>query len=265
MRFDLLTLFPQSCMAVLGESILGRAQEKGLLEIHAHQIRDYTRNKQKQVDDYPYGGGMGMVMYAQPIADAYRAVCGELGTRPHFIYMSPQGRILTQERAKELAALPSLCILCGHYEGVDERVIDALVDEQISIGDYVLTGGELPAMVLVDCVSRMVPGVLADEVCFTEESHFSSLLEYPQYTRPAVWEGRAVPDVLLTGHHANIAKWRREQSLLRTLHRRPDLLEKAALTAEERLWLLPHTLEEEGLEAKSDSRSLEQTDKNNEY
>ena len=252
-------------MAVLGESILGRAQEKGLLEIHAHQIREYTRNKQKQVDDYPYGGGKGMVMYAQPIADAYRTVCGELGTRPHFIYMSPQGRVLTQERAKELAALPSLCILCGHYEGVDERVIDALVDEQISIGDYVLTGSELPAMVLVDCVARMVPGVLADEICFTEESHFSSLLEYPQYTRPAVWEGRAVPEVLLTGHHANIAKWRRQQSLLRTLRRRPDLLESAELSEKERRWLQTHKLKDEGMEGESPAGRLEQTDKNNEY
>lgn len=252
-------------MAVLGESILGRAQEKGLLEIHAHQIREYTLNKQKQVDDYPYGGGKGMVMYAQPIADAYRTVCGELGARPHFIYMSPQGRVLTQERAKELAALPSLCILCGHYEGVDERVIDALVDEQISIGDYVLTGGELPAMVLVDCVARMVPGVLADEICFTEESHFSSLLEYPQYTRPAVWEGRAVPEILLTGHHANIAKWRRQQSLLRTLRRRPDLLESAELSEKERRWLQTHKLKDEGMEGEFPAGRLEQTDKNNEY
>ena len=264
MRFDVLTLFPESCMAVLGESILGRAQEKGILEIHAHQIRDYTLNKQKQVDDYPYGGGMGMVMYAQPIADAFRAVCGELGTRPHFVYMSPQGTVLTQERAKELAELPSLCILCGHYEGVDERAIEALVDEQISIGDYVLTGGELPAMVLVDCVSRMVPGVLADEVCFTEESHFSSLLEYPQYTRPAVWEGREVPEVLLSGHHANIAKWRREQSLLRTLRQRPDLLEKADLTEKERLWVTRHKLKEETGRVDSYDPEMAHTDKNDE-
>ncbi len=264
MRFDVLTLFPESCMAVLGESILGRAQEKGILEIHAHQIRDYTLNKQKQVDDYPYGGGMGMVMYAQPIADAFRAVCGELGTRPHFVYMSPQGTVLTQERAKELAELPSLCILCGHYEGVDERAIEALVDEQISIGDYVLTGGELPAMVLVDCVSRMVPGVLADEVCFTEESHFSSLLEYPQYTRPAVWEGREVPEVLLSGHHANIAKWRREQSLLRTMRQRPDLLEKADLTEKERLWVMRHKLKEETGRVDSYDPEMAHTDKNDE-
>ena len=264
MRFDLLTLFPESCLAVLGESILGRAQDKGLLDIRAHQIREYTQNKQKQVDDYPYGGGMGMVMYAQPIADAFRAVCTELGSRPHFIYMSPQGRVLTQERAKELASLPSICILCGHYEGVDERVIEALVDEQISIGDYVLTGGELPAMVLVDCVSRMVPGVLADEVCFTEESHFSSLLEYPQYTRPAVWEGREVPEVLLTGHHANIAKWRREQSLLRTLRRRPDLLEKADLPPEERLWVMHHKLETEAAPVDMEDPTMEQTNKNDE-
>ena len=264
MRFDVLTLFPESCMAVLGESILGRAQEKGILEIHAHQIRDYTLNKQKQVDDYPYGGGMGMVMYAQPIADAFRAVCGELGTRPHFVYMSPQGTVLTQERAKELAELPSLCILCGHYEGVDERAIEALVDEQISIGDYVLTGGELPAMVLVDCVSRMVPGVLADEVCFTEESHFSSLLEYPQYTRPAVWEGREVPEVLLSGHHANIAKWRREQSLLRTMRQRPDLLEKADLTEKERLWVMRHKLKKETGRVDSYDPEMAHTDKNDE-
>ena len=234
MRIDLLTLFPDMCRAVLDESIIGRAQAKGLLDIRCHQIRDYTLNKQKQVDDYPYGGGLGMVMNAQPIADCFRAVCAEGGVRPHLIYMSPQGAVLTQQRAKELAQLPRFCVLCGHYEGVDERVLDALVDEQISMGDYVLTGGELPALALVDCVSRLVPGVLSEEGCFTEESHYAGLLEYPQYTRPAVWEGRPVPDVPLTGHHLNIARWRRQQSLLRTRRHRPDMLEKAELTPEDR-------------------------------
>lgn len=245
MRFDILTLFPDSCNAVLGESIIGRAREKGILDIRCHQIRDYTENKQKQVDDYPYGGGMGMVMNAQPIADCFRAVCDDLGHRPHLIYLSPQGKTLTQQRARELAQLPELCLLCGHYEGVDERVLEAFVDEQISIGDYVLTGGELPAMVLVDCISRMIPGVLSDDVCFTEESHFSSLLEYPQYTRPAVWEGREVPEVLLSGHHKNIEMWRREQSLLRTRKHRPDMLENAELTPKERVWLAEQPLENE--------------------
>ena len=237
MRIDLLTLFPDMCRAVLDESIIGRAQAKGLLDIRCHQIRDYTLNKQKQVDDYPYGGGLGMVMNAQPIADCFRAVCAEGGVRPHLIYMSPQGAVLTQQRAKELAQLPRFCVLCGHYEGVDERVLDALVDEQISMGDYVLTGGELPALALVDCVSRLVPGVLSEEGCFTEESYWDGLLEYPQYTRPAVWEGRPVPDVLLTGHHLNIARWRRQQSLLRTRRHRPDMLEKAELTPEDRAFL----------------------------
>ena len=243
MRIDLLTLFPAMCEAVLNESILGRAQNKGVLEFHCHQIRDYTLNKQKQVDDYPYGGGQGMVLFPQPIADCFRAVCEESGSRPHLIYMSPQGAVLTQQRARELAALPQLCVLCGHYEGVDERVLDAMVDEQISIGDYVLTGGELPALALVDCVSRLVPGVLSEEACFEEESHFSGLLEYPQYTRPAEWEGRAVPDILLTGHHANIAKWRRRQSLERTLRLRPDMLKRAVFTTEDRAYLdsLRHT------------------------
>lgn len=244
MRFDILTLFPDSCNAVLSESIIGRARQKGILDIRCHQIRDYTENKQKQVDDYPYGGGMGMVMNAQPIADCFRAVCAELGHRPHLVYLSPQGKTLTQQRARELAQLPELCLLCGHYEGVDERVLDALVDEQISIGDYVLTGGELPAMVVVDCISRMIPGVLSDDVCFTEESHFSSLLEYPQYTRPAVWEGREVPEVLLSGHHKNIEIWRREQSLLRTRKYRPDMLEKAELTPKETIWLAEQPLDE---------------------
>lgn len=237
MRFDLLTLFPEMCETVFNESILGRAQNKGAIEIHAHQIRDYTLNRQKQVDDAPYGGGMGMVMNAQPIADCFRAVCDQIGARPYFIYMSPQGKVLTQARAKELAGLPSLCVLCGHYEGVDERVLEAFVDEQISIGDYVLTGGELPALVLIDCVARMVPGVLSDEICFTEESHFSGLLEYPQYTRPAVWEGRAVPDALISGHHAKINAWRREQSIARTFRSRPDLLEHAELTKKEKEYL----------------------------
>ena len=237
MRFDIMTLFPEMCAAVMGESIIGRAQKKGILEVYTHQIRDYTLNKQKQVDDYSYGGGMGMIMFAQPIADCFRAVCEQAGTRPHLIYMSPQGAVLTQKRALELSKIPNICVLCGHYEGVDERVLDALVDEQISIGDYVLTGGELPALVLMDCVSRMVPGVLADEVCFTEESHFSGLLEYPQYTRPAVWEGREVPEVLLSGNHAVIAKWRREQAVERTLRLRPDMLEQAELTDKERLLL----------------------------
>ena len=234
MRFDLLTLFPEMCEVVFNQSILGRAQNKGAIEVHTHQIRDYTLNKQKQVDDAPYGGGMGMVMNAQPIADCFRAVCEQLGRRPHLVYMSPQGAVLTQNRARELAQLPELCVLCGHYEGIDERAIDALVDEQISIGDYVLTGGELPALVLIDCIARMVPGVLSDEICFTEESHYSGLLEYPQYTRPAVWEERPVPEILLSGHHANIAEWRRMKSIERTFQHRPDLLENAELSQKER-------------------------------
>ena len=243
MRFDILTLFPDMFSPVFGESIIGRARERGLLDIRCHQIRDYTKNKQMQVDDYPCGGGMGMVMFPQPIADCFAAVCADVGTRPHLIYMSPQGHTLTQQRARQLAQLPAVAILCGHYEGVDERVLDALVDEQISIGDYVLTGGEIPAMALIDCVSRMVPGVLADEVCFTEESHFSGLLEYPQYTRPAEWEGRSVPPILLSGHHANIARWRRQMSLIRTRQLRPDMLENAELTAEDRAFL--RSLDEE--------------------
>ena len=237
MRFDVMTLFPDMFDRVFDQSIIGRAKEKGLLELHCHQIREYTKNKQMQVDDYPYGGGMGMVMFPQPIADCFRAVCEQAGERPHLIYMSPQGKTLTQQRAIELAQMPNVCILCGHYEGVDERVLEAIVDEQISIGDYVLTGGEIPAMALIDCVSRMIPGVLADEVCFTDESHFAGLLEYPQYTRPAEWEGRAVPEILLSGHHGNIAKWRHQQSLERTYRLRPEMLETAPLTAADRAYL----------------------------
>ncbi len=224
-----MTLFPEMCKTVLGESIIGRAQKKGAIEVHCHQIRAYTTNKQMQVDDYPYGGGKGLVMYAQPIADCFKAVCEQAGTRPHLIYMSPQGKTLTQQRAKELSELAAVCVLCGHYEGVDERVLEALVDEQISVGDYVLTGGELPALTLIDCVARMVPGVLSDEECYTDESHFSGLLEYPQYTRPAVWEGKEIPEILLSGHHENIRQWRHEQALLRTARHRPDMLKNATL------------------------------------
>ena len=223
MRLDFVTLFPDLCERVMGESILGRARENGFIEVFCHQIRDYTQNKQKQVDDYPYGGGLGMVMNAQPIADCLSAVCEQAGSRPHVVYLSPQGRVLTQQKALELSALPHLCLLCGHYEGVDERVIETWVDEEISIGDYVLTGGELPALILADCVARLVPGVLADERCYTEDSHFGGLLEYPQYTRPAVWQDKAVPQVLLSGHHEQIAAWRHEQSLARTRKKRPDL------------------------------------------
>lgn len=237
MRIDILTLFDEMCDRVLSESILGRAQSKGALEVHCHQIRDYTLNKQKQVDDYPYGGGQGMVMNAQPIADCFRAVCEETGERPYLVYMSPQGAVLTQQKARELAQKPHLCVLCGHYEGVDERVLEALVDEQISIGDYVLTGGELPAMMMIDCISRLVPGVLNNDVSAEFESFHDNLLEYPQYSRPEEFMGRKVPEILLSGHHANIEKWRREQSIIRTLERRPELLEEAVLSKKEKLFL----------------------------
>ena len=226
MRFDIMTLFPDMFDRVFDQSILGRAKEKGLLDMHCHQIREYTKNKQMQVDDYPYGGGMGMVMFPQPIADCFRAVCDQVGYRPHLIYMSPQGKTLTQQRARELAQLPGICILCGHYEGVDERVLEALVDEQISIGDYVLTGGEIPAMALADCLCRMVPGVLPEESCYTDESHWNGLLEHPQYSRPEEWHGRKVPAVLLSGHHGNVADWRKKESYKRTMRRRPDMFEK---------------------------------------
>ena len=226
MRFDIMTLFPELVNTVLGESIIGRAQKSGSISVNAHNIRDYSEDKHRRVDDTPYGGGMGMVMKAQPIYDCFMSLCEEIGTRPHLIFMSPQGKVFTQERVKELAKLDNIALLCGHYEGVDERVIEAIVDEEISIGDYVLTGGELPALVLADSVARMLPGVLANDEAMENESHYNGLLEYPQYTKPSEWNGMAVPDVLLSGNHANIAKWRAEQSLKRTKERRPDLLEK---------------------------------------
>lgn len=233
MRIDIMTLFTDMCLAYLGESIIGRARAAGKVQIECTDIRDYTLDKHRRVDDTPYGGGMGMIMQAQPIYDCYQDICRKTGTKPHLIYLTPQGKTLTQERVKELAQLDNIALLCGHYEGVDERVIEELQPEEISVGDYVLTGGELPALIVTDAVSRMIPGVLSNDDCFTEESHYSSLLEYPQYTRPFEWRGRKVPEVLTTGHHANVDKWRREQSLERTAQRRPDMLEKAQLTAKD--------------------------------
>lgn len=223
MRIDVATLFPEMCEAVLSESILGRARKNGALTVQCWNIRDYTLDKHRRVDDVPYGGGRGMVMQADPIYRCYEAVQAEAGTQPHRIYLSPKGSVLTQQRALELAAMPHLFLLCGHYEGVDQRILDTIIDEEISIGDYVLTGGELPAMVLIDTVARMLPGVLPESLCFEDESHFNGLLEYPQYTRPAVWHDREVPPVLLTGHHKNIAEWRSAQSLEETKNKRPDL------------------------------------------
>lgn len=230
MRIDIMTLFPDMCLAYLNSSVIGRARSAGIVRIECTDIRDYTTDKHRRVDDSPYGGGMGMIMQAQPIFDCYQDICKKAGTKPHFIYLTPQGKTLTQERVKALAKLDHLALLCGHYEGVDERVIEELQPEEISVGDYVLTGGELPALIVADAVSRMIPGVLSSDECFTEESHYSSLLEYPQYTRPFEWRGRQVPDVLITGHHANVEKWRREQALKRTADRRPDMLEKAQLS-----------------------------------
>lgn len=234
MRIDILTLFPDMCEAVMSESIIGRARKAGKVEIHCTDIREYTENKHRNVDDTPYGGGMGMIMQAQPIYDCYQAICEETGVKPHLIFLTPQGKTLTQQRVRELAEYDNIALLCGHYEGVDQRVIDELQPEEISVGDYVLTGGELPALIVADSVCRMLPGVLSDEACFTDESHYNSLLEYPQYTRPPVWRDREVPSVLLSGHHANIEKWRRRQSLKRTLERRPDMLQNAELTKNDR-------------------------------
>ena len=227
MRIDIMTIFPDMMETYLSESIIGRARKGGKVEINCHNIRDYTTDKHNKTDDIPYGGGKGMVMLAQPIDSCFESIREQTDSRPHFIYMSPQGKTLTQKRAAELAQMDNIAILCGHYEGVDQRVLDKLCDEEISIGDYVLTGGELPALVLTDCVCRMLDGVLSDSVCFTEESHFNGLLEYPQYTRPAVWQGREVPAVLQSGHHENIAKWKAEQSLEITRHKRPDLLDES--------------------------------------
>ncbi len=229
MRFDIMTLFPELVSGILSESILGRAQKNGAITVKAHNIRDYSEDKHRRVDDTPYGGGKGMLMMAPPIYRCHKAILEDEpreGERVHTVYMSPQGKILTQKKAAELALYDRVVVLCGHYEGVDRRVVDEIVDEEISIGDYVLTGGELPACILVDCVARLVEGVLADKECFEKESFSNGLLEYPQYTRPYEYHGVCVPDVLISGHHENIEKWRSEQALALTRKNRPDLLKR---------------------------------------
>lgn len=241
-QFFVLTLFPEMIEQTLSHSIMGRAQRDGFISVEATNIRDYTLNKQKHVDDYPYGGGAGMVMQGQPIYDAYQSLMPRAkGAR--VVYMTPQGRPFTQRVAEELAQEESLVFLCGHYEGVDERLIEEIVTDEISLGDFVLTGGELAAITIIDAVSRLVPGVLGKEESFADESFSDGLLEYPQYTRPPVFMGREVPEVLLSGHHANVAKWRREQALLRTAKKRPDLLKTAELTKKDLKFL-----QEQGIE-----------------
>jgi len=225
MKIDIMTLFPEMCNAFLDESIIGRARKAGKIDVKCVNIRDFTEDRHNRVDDSTYGGGTGMLMQAQPIFDCYKSLCFE-NKKPYVIYMSPQGRVLTQQKAKELSEKEHIAILCGHYEGVDERVLEEIVDEEISIGDYVVTGGELPALILTDCISRMLDGVLRNEEAYSLESHYDGLLEYPQYTKPYEWRGKTVPEVLISGHHANIEKWRMEQSLLRTKEKRPDLYEK---------------------------------------
>lgn len=224
MRFDIMTLFPVAVDAMMQESILGRGQKKGLIEIHTHQIRDYTTNKQNQVDDYPYGGGRGAIMQADPLYRCWAAIHDELGSAAHTVYLSPCGKVFDQQKARQLRdSYENIILVCGHYEGVDQRFIDECVDEEISVGDFVLTGGELPAMVVADAVCRLVPGVLGDDVCFEDESHWDGLLEYPQYSRPEIWHELNVPEILLSGDHAKVDRWRRKQSILRTLHLRPDM------------------------------------------
>ena len=224
MRIDILTLFPEVCAAFTDASIVGRAQKSGAVEIHYHNIRDYSDDKHNRVDDYTYGGGAGMIIRPEPIFACFEAVCEQCGHKPRLLYMSPKGKVFNQAKAFELSKLPDMAILCGHYEGVDQRVLDMLVDEEISIGDYVLTGGEAAAVVVTDACVRLLDGVLASEECYLQESHTDGLLEYPQYTRPEVWRGIGVPQVLLSGHHANIEKWRREQAVDLTKKLRPDIM-----------------------------------------
>ncbi len=246
MNFHVLTLFPEMIQQGLGTSITGRAIDKGLISVNAVNMRDFSEDKHKRVDDYPYGGGAGMVIQAEPVYKSYEYLVNQIkmssndqgaSKRPRMIYVTPQGSIFNQSMAEEFAKEEDLIFLCGHYEGIDERVLEMIVTDYVSIGDYVLTGGELPAMVMIDAISRLIPGVLNNEVSSEFESFQDNLLEYPQYTRPEEFMGRKVPEVLLSGHHANIDAWRRQQSILRTYERRPDLLEKADLTDKERNYL----------------------------
>ena len=237
MNFHVLTLFPEMIMNGLETSILGRAAEKGIVSFEAVNIRDYTLERHGKVDDYPYGGGAGMVMQAEPIYRAYEALVEKIGKKPRVIYMTPQGKTFNQNIAEDLAKEEDLVFLCGHYEGVDERVLEMIATDYLSAGDYVLTGGELPAMMMIDCISRLVPGVLNNNVSAEFETFHDNLLEYPQYTRPEVFMGKKVPDILLSGHHANVEKWRREQSIIRTLKNRPELLEDAVLSKKEQKFL----------------------------
>ena len=239
-----MTLFPETVGDMMNESVLGRAQERDFIRIEAHQIRDYTLNKQKQVDDYPYGGGRGAVMQADPLYQCWKHLVDTYGPG-RTIYLSPCGATFTQGDAKRLSREHDhLILVCGHYEGIDQRFIDECVDEEISLGDFVLTGGEIPAMAVADAVARLIPGVLPDEECFTDESHWNGMLEYPQYSRPEVWHDRHVPPILRSGNHAAVARWRRKQSILRTRQRRPDLYAKLELTSKEDRALLAE-LEEE--------------------
>jgi len=236
-RFDVLTIFPRIFAAPLDETILRRAQDAGLIEVAVHDLRDWATDRHRTVDDYPFGGGPGMVMKPEPLFEAVSAIQPLAEPRATVVLLTPQGERLDQELVEELAGLPRLLLICGRYEGVDERVRESLVEREVSVGDFVVSGGELPALLLIDAVSRQVPGVLGSDLSLDEESFSGGLLEYPQYTRPAEFEGHAVPNVLLSGHHAEIAKWRRRQRLLRTRARRPDLLARADLTIEERAWL----------------------------
>lgn len=234
MQFYIMTLFPDMVMNGLNTSIIGRAVAKGLLSIEAINIRDYAFNKHNSVDDYPYGGGAGMLMQAEPVYQCYRAVEEKVGKKPRVVYLSPQGKTFNQSMAEEFAKEEELVFLCGHYEGIDERVLEEIVTDYVSIGDYVLTGGELPSMIMVDAISRLIPGVLHNNASAEFESFQDNLLEYPHYSRPETWHDKKVPPVLLSGHHVNIEKWRREQSVIRTAKNRPDLLEKAELTQKEK-------------------------------
>ena len=235
MNFHVLTLFPDMIRDGMNTSIIGRAMAGGFLDIEAVNIRDYAFNKHQKVDDYPYGGGAGMLMQAEPVYLAYESVEKKIGYQPRVIYLTPQGKVFNQEMAKDFAKEKDLVFLCGHYEGIDERVLEEIVTDYVSIGDYVLTGGELPAMVMMDSISRMVPGVLTNQESGETESFSGSLLEYPQYSRPEEWMGKKVPSILLSGDHKKVDEWRREQAILRTIERRPDLLKKAELTKKEQM------------------------------